>query len=257
MCGFVRKFLRFGNAVSPSQYADPVDQQLWANIIKDWPILNGADTLLGFQAMLRLFMYLAIVLRTYSKWGKPAQSDGEEESPISGMSAMLALAGMIARVTLITSTTNYELDGPLGASLPVACEMAMVPLMTTLAFKTGKKMSAVAVSAAVGIATWWASHHYLNESGDLKKHIYKGCSAWADRQAPQTYSYVFQEHEYHVSKLACIENNCNEKYYQPEEVISCHSCTATYDTSYKGKLCHTCQLCEIGANTLGIQLRPI
>jgi len=39
--------------------------------------------------------------------------------------------------------------------------------------------------------------------------------------------------------------------------VSCPYCTATYDTSYKGKLCHTCQLCEIGANTLGIQLRPI
>merc|ERR1719277_1325275 len=96
----VAVFLRFWNAVSPSHYVDPIDQQLWTQISKEWPILNGADTLLGFQAMLRLFMYLAIVLRTCSKWGKPTQSDDIPESPISGMSAMLALSGMIARVTL-------------------------------------------------------------------------------------------------------------------------------------------------------------
>jgi len=158
----VAVFLRFFNAVSPSQYADPVDQQLWATIIQEWPILNGADTLLGFQAMLRLFMYLAIVLRTCSKWGKSSKSDSEEESPISGMSAMFTLAGIIARVTLSTSTMNYEVDGPLGGNLPVACEMAMVPLMTMLALKTAKKMPAAVVAAAISAATWLASQHYLN-----------------------------------------------------------------------------------------------
>lgn len=158
----VAVFLRVWNPVSPSHYADPVDQQIWADIIKDWPILNGADTLLGFQAMLRLFMYLAIVLRTCSKWGKLAKSDSTEESPISGMSAMFALAGMTARVTLCTNTTFYELDGPLGANLPVACEMAMVPLVTMLALKTAKKLPAATVAAATGAAAWVASQNYLN-----------------------------------------------------------------------------------------------
>merc|ERR1712176_932503 len=36
----------------------------------------------------------------------------------------------------------------------------------------------------------------------------------------------------------------------------CPYCGAIYQASYKGKLCSTCELAEIGANTLGIQLRP-
>lgn len=39
--------------------------------------------------------------------------------------------------------------------------------------------------------------------------------------------------------------------------VSCPYCGAVYNASYKGKLCNTCELAEIGANTLGIQLRPL
>jgi len=39
--------------------------------------------------------------------------------------------------------------------------------------------------------------------------------------------------------------------------VSCPFCGSTYQASFKGKLCDTCQLSEIGANTLGIQLRPM
>lgn len=42
-----------------------------------------------------------------------------------------------------------------------------------------------------------------------------------------------------------------------DKSVSCPYCGSTYDISWKGKLCETCQLAEIGANTLGIQLRPI
>lgn len=42
-----------------------------------------------------------------------------------------------------------------------------------------------------------------------------------------------------------------------DPTVSCPYCGALYHASYKGKLCDTCQLSEIGANTLGIQLRPI
>jgi coatomer protein complex subunit alpha (xenin) len=38
---------------------------------------------------------------------------------------------------------------------------------------------------------------------------------------------------------------------------SCPYCSATFLQSYKGKLCSVCELSEIGANTLGIQLRPM
>lgn len=37
----------------------------------------------------------------------------------------------------------------------------------------------------------------------------------------------------------------------------CPFCGAVYHAKYKGNLCDICQLSEIGANTLGIQLRPL
>ncbi|CAE7677466.1 copa [Symbiodinium pilosum] len=43
----------------------------------------------------------------------------------------------------------------------------------------------------------------------------------------------------------------NDKY------VSCPYCGSVYLPSFKGKLCDTCQLAEIGANTLGILLRQI
>eukprot|EP00929_Paragymnodinium_shiwhaense_P101409 TRINITY_DN644_c0_g2_i1.p1 TRINITY_DN644_c0_g2~~TRINITY_DN644_c0_g2_i1.p1 ORF type:complete len:1222 (+),score=326.60 TRINITY_DN644_c0_g2_i1:199-3864(+) len=39
--------------------------------------------------------------------------------------------------------------------------------------------------------------------------------------------------------------------------VNCPYCGAMFKPEYKGKLCDTCQLSEIGANTLGIQLRPL
>jgi coatomer protein complex subunit alpha (xenin) len=42
-----------------------------------------------------------------------------------------------------------------------------------------------------------------------------------------------------------------------DPTVSCPYCGAIYHASFKGKLCDTCELAEIGANTLGIQLRPI
>mmetsp|Transcript_119841 Transcript_119841/g.189744 ORF Transcript_119841/g.189744 Transcript_119841/m.189744 type:complete len:1240 (+) Transcript_119841:60-3779(+) len=42
-----------------------------------------------------------------------------------------------------------------------------------------------------------------------------------------------------------------------DPTASCPYCGALYHASYKAKLCDVCELSEIGANTLGIQLRPI
>jgi len=39
--------------------------------------------------------------------------------------------------------------------------------------------------------------------------------------------------------------------------VSCPYCSSIYLASFKGKLCSACELSEIGANTLGIQLRPL
>jgi len=42
-----------------------------------------------------------------------------------------------------------------------------------------------------------------------------------------------------------------------DPTTSCPYCGASYTMQYKGKLCDTCQLSEVGLNALGIQLRPI
>jgi len=42
-----------------------------------------------------------------------------------------------------------------------------------------------------------------------------------------------------------------------DPTASCPYCGASYKTQYRGKLCDTCQLSEVGLNALGIQLRPI
>jgi coatomer protein complex subunit alpha (xenin) len=42
-----------------------------------------------------------------------------------------------------------------------------------------------------------------------------------------------------------------------DPTVSCPFCGASFHTEYKGKLCDTCQLSEVGLNALGIQLRPI
>mmetsp|Transcript_36046 Transcript_36046/g.103666 ORF Transcript_36046/g.103666 Transcript_36046/m.103666 type:complete len:1217 (-) Transcript_36046:133-3783(-) len=42
-----------------------------------------------------------------------------------------------------------------------------------------------------------------------------------------------------------------------DAVVQCPYCGSSYKQQYKGKLCEACQLSEIGANTLGIQLLPL
>mmetsp|Transcript_35164 Transcript_35164/g.101263 ORF Transcript_35164/g.101263 Transcript_35164/m.101263 type:complete len:1217 (+) Transcript_35164:108-3758(+) len=42
-----------------------------------------------------------------------------------------------------------------------------------------------------------------------------------------------------------------------DAVVACPYCSSSYKQQFKGKLCEACQLCEIGANTLGIQLFPL
>jgi coatomer protein complex subunit alpha (xenin) len=42
-----------------------------------------------------------------------------------------------------------------------------------------------------------------------------------------------------------------------DPTVQCPYCGATYHASYKGKQCDVCQLSEIGAQTLGIQFRPL
>jgi len=42
-----------------------------------------------------------------------------------------------------------------------------------------------------------------------------------------------------------------------DPTVQCPFCGAVYHASYKGKLCDVCELAELGANTLGLQFRPL
>jgi coatomer protein complex subunit alpha (xenin) len=42
-----------------------------------------------------------------------------------------------------------------------------------------------------------------------------------------------------------------------EPSVQCPYCSAEYHVTYRGTVCQTCELSEVGAKTLGLQLRPI
>lgn len=90
----------------------------WAEIKDAWPVLMGADTLLSLQAMLRLTVVVSVVLRGS---GAP--------TPLSGEPTALWLCGAAARAALLTQTSAYALDGPLGGSIPAAFEVAVLVVL--------------------------------------------------------------------------------------------------------------------------------
>ncbi len=42
-----------------------------------------------------------------------------------------------------------------------------------------------------------------------------------------------------------------------QATVRCPYCAAVYTVEFKGKVCEICQLSEVGANTLGVQFRPL
>jgi hypothetical protein len=156
---------------------DAQEQQVWEVIKKEWPILMGADTLLNFQAMLRLLVLLFVAIR--------AEASGK--SPLTGMAALLGLAAALARGSLNAGTSAYRLEGPLslGGDLPIACELASVPFLAALGFGGLRKAPVKAVMAVSG-AIWFASHHFLNLAKDtnmdrlfIQAHVLELLAAFA------------------------------------------------------------------------------
>jgi hypothetical protein len=126
---------------------------VWEQIKQEWPILCGADTLLNFQAWLRLLALMAVA----------ARAKVNEELPMTGMAAVFMLAAMTARAALATSTGRYRLEGPLalGGDLPIAVEVAMLPRLAWLSVRAVRQ-TPIAAAAWVGAVTWFASFHFLN-----------------------------------------------------------------------------------------------
>jgi len=135
----------------------PDDDDTWAQIKAQWPILMTADSVLSLQAMLRLLVLLSCVLR--------AGGGGELPVPLGDETAMLWLGAGLARVALLARTNVYMLEGPLGGNLPVACEVAVLPLLFALSRGSLAKapLTSVLTCAAVAIL---ASRNHLNIAKD-------------------------------------------------------------------------------------------
>jgi len=101
------------------------DEALWNDINEEWPVLKTADSLLGIQAMLRLVLLSSALLR---------KGDDEATSAFA-MEPMgfLFMASCTRATLLLTSPWEvYHLDGPVGGTLNLACEICAVPLTAWL-----------------------------------------------------------------------------------------------------------------------------
>lgn len=127
-------------------FAPTVDEKTWAEIMRQWPILLTADSLLALQAMFRLVVFLSAVLR------------GGQFAPLSQEAAVLLCSAAVGRVALAARSTVYRLDGPLGGLLPICCEVASVPLLASLS--RGIRPKALVTSSVTVLAA--ASLGYRN-----------------------------------------------------------------------------------------------
>merc|ERR1719492_662002 len=133
----------------------PMNEQAWAEIKAQWPILMTADTLLSLQAMLRLLLLLSCVLR----------AGGRVPVPLGDETAMLWLAAGLARVALLVRTESYMLDGPLGGNLPAACEVAVLPLLFALSRGSLVKAPLGGALTCIAVAVF-AGRNHLNLAKD-------------------------------------------------------------------------------------------
>jgi len=134
----------------------PEEREAWENIKAQWPLLMTADTLLSLQVMLRLVVLLSVVLRAGS--GGPV--------PLSEESSVLWFGANLARLALVCRSAVYMLDGPLGGFLPVACEVAVLPILLVLSRGTFKR-AWLALSMIAMCAICFASRHNLSLAGDV------------------------------------------------------------------------------------------
>lgn len=131
---------------------------VWSLIKNEWPILITADTLLSLQAMVRLIITVSVVLRTGEASTGPV--------PLMKEPAVFLGLATCARVAVIVRTSHYMLDGPFGGTLPVACELAVLPLLVLLGLGAAKKTLLSSFMAA-GVAVWFASRNRLSLADDF------------------------------------------------------------------------------------------
>lgn len=125
------------------------NDEAWAAIKAQWPLLMTADTLLSLQAMLRLVILVSAVLRAGR--GRPV--------PLSDEAAALWFMGGLARVLILTRSNVYMLDGPLGGNVPAACEIAVLPLLLVLGRGTFWRTPITTMSMVAATAIFAKRNH--------------------------------------------------------------------------------------------------
>lgn len=143
----------------PQKFGSPEDEEMWAELKLEWPRLACADTLLAIQAMLRVVVLAAATFH--------ARTSGRVS--LASQSATLLGLGCLARVTAGAGSEAYLLDGPLGAKLPVVCDVASMMLALSLGKACFWKRPLPTVFTVIAL-TWLSSRHCLNLSGG-KPHL--------------------------------------------------------------------------------------
>jgi len=147
-CLSLAAVLRVRGGVDPS-----VDEKAWAEIVRQWPMLLTADSLLSLQAMLRVIVLLSAVMRC------------GRSLPLSGEAAVFFGSAALARVVLTAISTVYRLDGPLGGFLPAVCELVSLPLSAILCRGISQKTFVASVVTILALA-WIAYRNRLSLADD-------------------------------------------------------------------------------------------
>lgn len=147
--------LRIHGQSSTVEPPSPEEAQAWAEIVKEWPLLITADTLLALQAMLRLLVLSLVVVRA-----------GDVKTlPLAGPTSVLWFFAGFARALVPVFSTVYMLDGPLGGSFPQCCEVAVLPLLLILSWRSSCRWSLAGLLPVVGFAAAaaWRNRLALSE----------------------------------------------------------------------------------------------
>lgn len=137
---------------------DEQQVQAWEQVMKEWPLLLTADTLLSFQVLLRVLICASTLWRT-------DDSSKTKRLPLAGEPALFLFFAQAARVVILFRTSDYTLDGPLGGNIAKSGEVAALILSAALGLPALRK-SLLSVSFTVFAAIWFAGRNHLSVAQD-------------------------------------------------------------------------------------------
>lgn len=158
----------------------PLDDAAWNEIVSQWPWLMTADTLLGFQSMLRFLLFNSALLRLGSKGCLSA---------LSLEASAFFLAAMAVRVALFWYSPAYHLDGPVGGNISGGFELATLLPLSALVLSTGSwslKSLMLIITGIAASAVAGSYHHFkladdevYANNGFVLIHCLETCAAIA------------------------------------------------------------------------------